>query len=314
MGLRGRHVPRVGSRARSVDRSVLCAPVLAAVVMHVTRSKHGAGRVDEVPLEPLEGYTVGVTADRRASEQCRVAASSRRHGCSTRPTIATAYLGSDERLRRSTDAAWCAVPPDVLVITTGIGIRAWIEAAAELGTRPRAARRPRWRRGARRAGPKAAAAAEALGLEVWAHRTRRTHDGRPGELLGGRGEVDDTSAVQCFGDDSQRRRGVAGPAVDVRRDHGPGVPLAAARRPQTRAGAGARGCSTARVHAVTFTSAPAVRNLFAIADTQGTCATSCVTVMNGVIIAACVGPACADAARDGRASRRRSRRRSDGSG
>ena len=87
--------------------------------------------MDEVPLEPLEGYTVGVTADRRASEQCELL---RRRGARVldAPTIATAYLGSDARLRRSTEQV-IAAPPDVLVITTGIGIRAWIEAAQSWG-------------------------------------------------------------------------------------------------------------------------------------------------------------------------------------
>ena len=51
-----------------------------------------------------------------------------------------------------------------------------------------------------------------------------------------------------------------------------------------------------RVHAVTFTSAPAVRNLFAIAAEDGA-ADELLTAMNGKTIAACVGPACSDAAR-----------------
>ena len=50
-----------------------------------------------------------------------------------------------------------------------------------------------------------------------------------------------------------------------------------------------------RVHAVTFTSAPAVRSLFAIAAAQ---ADDLRDAMNGRVVAACVGPACADAARD----------------
>ena len=69
---------------------------------HVTPPKHVRARVDEVPLDPLEGYTVGITADRRAGEQAELL---RRRGARVvdGPTIATAYLGSDERLRLATE-------------------------------------------------------------------------------------------------------------------------------------------------------------------------------------------------------------------
>ena len=68
---------------------------------------------------------------RRALEQAELL---RRRGARVLdcPTIATAYLGSDERLR-STTTALVREPPTVLVITTGIGIRAWIEAAQSWG-------------------------------------------------------------------------------------------------------------------------------------------------------------------------------------
>src|SRR6266540_3591533 len=68
-----------------------------------TRWKQDLASVGWVPLQPLEGYTVGVTADRRASEQAELL---RRRGARVldAPTIATAYLGSDERLRGATTA------------------------------------------------------------------------------------------------------------------------------------------------------------------------------------------------------------------
>ena len=48
----------------------------------------------KVTLQPLEGYTIGVTADRRASEQAELL---RRRGARVidGPTIATTYLASD---------------------------------------------------------------------------------------------------------------------------------------------------------------------------------------------------------------------------
>src|SRR5690242_6702881 len=57
------------------------------------RPKHRVASVMRVPLQPLEGYTVGVTADRRASEQAELL---RRRGARVLdgPTIATAYLAS----------------------------------------------------------------------------------------------------------------------------------------------------------------------------------------------------------------------------
>ena len=52
-----------------------------------------------------------------------------------------------------------------------------------------------------------------------------------------------------------------------------------------------------RVHALTFTSAPAVRLLFTIAD-EDDAADGLRAAMNTTVVAACVGPACAEAARD----------------
>ena len=52
-----------------------------------------------------------------------------------------------------------------------------------------------------------------------------------------------------------------------------------------------------RVHALTFTSAPAVRLLFTIAD-EDDAADGLRAAMNTTVVAACVGPACAEAACD----------------
>ncbi|HET7718431.1 MAG TPA: uroporphyrinogen-III synthase, partial [Acidimicrobiales bacterium] len=80
---------------------------------------------------PLDGFVVGVTADRRASEQAELL---RRRGAEVMlgPSIETAYLASDEALRAAT-LALIEVPPDYLAATTGIGIRAWFEAAQVWG-------------------------------------------------------------------------------------------------------------------------------------------------------------------------------------
>ncbi|HEU5309583.1 MAG TPA: uroporphyrinogen-III synthase, partial [Acidimicrobiia bacterium] len=216
-----------------------------------------------VPLEPLEGYTVGVTADRRAGEQAELL---RRRGARVieAPTIATAYLGSDERLRHATEEV-IAAPPDVLVVTTGIGIRAWFEAAQSWGLDVALLDALAGARVVSR-GPKAAAAAQALGLEVWATapdermtgvRTQLAADATPGMRV----------AVQSFGDDTHDvAAALAGlDAVFTM------VPVYRWQQPADVKPAEnlVRAAIEGRVHAITFTSAPAVRNLFAIADGLG---------------------------------------------
>jgi uroporphyrinogen-III synthase len=248
-------------------------------------------RVGRVPLEPLEGYTVGVTADRRAGEQAELL---RRRGARVidAPTIATAYLASDERLRRATEAV-IAAPPDVLVVTTGIGIRAWLEAAQSWGLDVALLDALAGARVVAR-GPKSAAAAQALGLEVSATapdermtgvRATLTADATPGMRV----------AVQSFGDDTQDvAASLAGlDAVFTM------VPVYRWQLPAdlTPAENLVRAAIEGRVHAITFTSAPAVRNLFAIAATLGV-SDELRAAMNGWVVAACVGPACAEAARD----------------
>jgi uroporphyrinogen-III synthase len=243
-----------------------------------------------VPLQPLEGYTVGVTADRRASEQGELL---RRRGARVLdgPTIATAYLASDERLRGATTGL-VAEPPTVLVVTTGIGIRAWIEAAQSWGLDHALLDALSGARVVAR-GPKAAAASQALGLDVYA----TAHDER---MTGVRELLDDLEpgahvAIQCFGDDTREADSLLErPGVRVTT-----VPVYRWQQPDDTRPAQAlvRAVIEGRVHAVTFTSAPAVRNLFAIGEDDGVY-DELLAAMNTKTVTACVGPACADAARE----------------
>ena len=214
----------------------------AAVADRETQVETRPGCVGWVPLEPLEGYTVGVTADRRASEQAELL---RRRGARVldAPTIATAYLGSDERLAQRLDRAGDRDAADVLVITTGIGIRAWIEAAQSWGLDLALLDALAGARVIAR-GPKAAAAAQALGLEVWATAPDERMTGRAA-MLAGEARRTTHVAVQCFGDDTSESPS-RWPRVDARRHHGARVPLAAARRHPARGGAGARGARRSR--------------------------------------------------------------------
>ena len=77
--------------------------------------------------EPLAGFTVGVTAARRAEELITLLA---RRGATVvhAPAIRIVPLVDDVELRRVTTELIDA-PPDLVLVTTGIGFRGWMEAA-----------------------------------------------------------------------------------------------------------------------------------------------------------------------------------------
>jgi uroporphyrinogen-III synthase len=242
-------------------------------------------------LRPLEGYVVGITADRRWSEQAELL---KRRGADVLhgPTISTLYLADDEALRAAT-VSLIEAPPAYLVATTGIGIRAWLEAAhtwalggaltAALGQAKVVAR-----------GPKAAGAVQSGGLEVWqrspSERLPEILDLLRAEPLAGR-----RVAVQEYGTESPELTGAlieAGAevvSVPVYRWRLPDDDLAARRLVEAA-------CS-GRLDAVTFTSAPAVHNLFLIADRMEA-AGALRQAFNDGVVAGCVGPVCGGAARD----------------
>ena len=124
----------------------------------------------------LHGYTVAVTADRRWDEQVQLL--ERRgarvvHG----PTIRTLPLGDEGRLRIATEAL-IDDPPDLVVLTTGLGVRGWLGGAESLGLGDELleALRPAL---VLARGPKAEGAAMTAGIEVdW-----RTPTSRNRELL-----------------------------------------------------------------------------------------------------------------------------------
>lgn len=243
-----------------------------------------------MPLSALAGFTVGITADRRWEEQAELL---RRRGATVLhgPTIDTLYLADDDDLRRATlDVV--ADPPDLLVVTTGIGMRAWMETAGSWGlgdglldslTRAKVVAR----------GPKAAGAAHAAGLEVWATSANEQMDDVLAKLvqagLDGRRVV-----VQEYGADSPsftaalEAAGATVVEVPVYRWRVPPDP--------SRALALIEAACDRRLAAVTFTSAPAVHNLFSIASAAGS-ADRLLDAFNGEVVAACVGPVCADGAR-----------------
>lgn len=237
---------------------------------------------------PLGGVVVGVTADRRWREQADLL---ERRGATVvhAPTVATAFLVDDERLRAATEAV-VADPPAYLVATTGMGMRAWLQTAAhwDLGTRLREALAAHTRIVAR--GPKAAAALAEAGLAVW-QRSPNEQMGPIADILAAEPLAGRTVAVQEYGLSNEpfnaavARAGARVVAIPVYQwrvpdDTGPARDLVSAA------------CRGA-VGAVTFTSAPAVHNLFAIA---GESAVDLRAAFNTSVVAACVGPVCASAA------------------
>lgn len=249
------------------------------------------GQDGGVPLRPLDGFTVGVTADRRWEDQAELL---RRRGARVvhAPTMATQYLASDDALRAAT-AAVAERPPEYLVATTGIGMRAWLEAAQAWGLEHAllaglAATRVLAR------GPKSSAAVRAVGLEVWrASPSERLEDLiallLDEELLGRRVAVQEAGADSSVEVAALRAAGAEVISVPVYRwrmpdDTGPALRLVDA-------------VCDGRVDAVTFTSAPAVHNLFSIAGGERR-DDDLRRSFNRGVEAACVGAVCAAAARE----------------
>lgn len=83
--------------------------------------------MSEPDFAPLTGYRVAVTAARRADEQCTLL---RRRGATVcaAPAIEMVPLPDDDELHRRTEEL-IATPPDILVASTGIGLRGWMAAA-----------------------------------------------------------------------------------------------------------------------------------------------------------------------------------------
>ena len=114
---------------------------------------------------PLAGFTIGITAARRAEE---FGALLERRGAAVlqAPTIRILPLADDTELEQVTERI-IADPPDIMVATTGIGFRGWIEAADGWGDAERLLTALGTSRLIAR-GPKAKGAIRAAGLrEEW---------------------------------------------------------------------------------------------------------------------------------------------------
>lgn len=240
----------------------------------------------------LEGLTIGITADRRAEEQARLLVQRGAkvlHG----PVIRTTTVEDQEPARRATDDL-LGSRPDVFVANTALGVRTWLALADAWGLTDDLVETLRGAYIAAR-GPKAAGALLAAGVDIdWRapsavladvvhHVVDRGVRGKRVAL-----QVDGASVP---GDEADQLRAAGADVVAVR-TYQWGIPddSSAARRLIDAVLGG-------RVDAVTFTAAPAVHNLLAIANGAGA-ADELVAALNGPVLPMCVGPVCRKAAVD----------------
>jgi uroporphyrinogen-III synthase len=234
---------------------------------------------DEV--RALAGFTVAVTAERRRDE---MAALLERRGARvvTASAITIVPLVDDEALHAATQAC-IGFAPDLVIATTGIGFRGWLEAAEGWGL----AEALRSALGAARLiarGPKPCGAIRAAGLsEQWAAGTESSE-----EILSRlleQGVARRRIAVQQHGEPQEeftaalRAAGAAVVEVPVYRWTLP-PDIAPVRRLVDQLVLG-------QIDAVTFTSAPAVRAFLSIA---GDAEPDVLARFRGTAMAACVGP------------------------
>ena len=240
---------------------------------------------------PLAGRVVGVTADRRWEEQAKLFGARGAevvHG----PTMVTVDLTSDTALREATDAL-VARPPDYLVATTGLGMRMWLEAAGTWGVGDELAASLASARVVAR-GAKAASTLRGAGFDVWWKAPEERMDQVVDHLA-----AEDLSrsrvAVQLF----EPAAHPATAALAARAGELVEVPVYRWLLPDDRAPAErlVELAVDGGLDAVTFTSQPAVRHLFRIAEDVGR-GTDLREAFAGGLLAACVGPVCAEAARE----------------
>ncbi|KNB54119.1 uroporphyrinogen-III synthase [Streptomyces caatingaensis] len=231
---------------------------------------------------PLTGFTIGVTADRRRDE---LAALLRRRGADVvmAPAMRIVPLVDDELLRAAT-AACLSGPLDYVVATTGVGWRAWINAAEDWGTGEALLAACRGAVLISR-GPKATGALRACGLregyapdsealdEVLAWLLAR-------DLRGRRVAVQQHGAPLAEFTEALRHQGASVVEVPVYR-WGPPEDPAAVRRLAERT-------LRREVHALPFTSAPAIEAFLASGD-RG----ELLAALRQDVLPACIGPVCA---------------------
>jgi uroporphyrinogen-III synthase len=237
---------------------------------------------------PLTGFRVAVTSARR-SEELSALLTRRGADVTSAAAIAMVPLPDDDELRTNTEAL-IASPPDIVIATTGIGLRGWIAAADGWGLAHELTAALSKARIVSR-GPKATGALRAAGLpEEWSPESESSrellHYLLEGGIVGMRiavqlhGATDEWDPFPEFLDELQ----AAGAEV---------VPIRVYRwHPAPRGGAFDQlvtAIADQRFDAVSFTSAPAVAATLMRAAELGV-EDSLLHALRTTVHAMCVGP------------------------
>jgi uroporphyrinogen-III synthase len=232
----------------------------------------------------MAGCTVLVTADRRSGE---LAAALERRGATVRhaPALSMIPHVDDESLLAATRAL-VAAPPDVLVATTGVGFRAWIEAADAHGLADDLVAALRGVRIVAR-GPKARGAIQAAGLHAdWVAESETSAE--VAEVLLSEGVAGLHVAIQQHGagadglDQVFEKAGATVTDLVVYR-WGPTLDPAAVA-------ASARAAAAGEIDAVVFTSAPGAEAWLSAVEADGFGDAVAARFASGDMVAAAVGP------------------------
>ena len=232
----------------------------------------------------LAGCTMLVTADRRAAE---LGAALQRRGAVVRyaPALSMVPNESDTLLIAGTRAL-LADPPDIAVVTTGIGFRAWIEAADAVGLADElVAALGRARLVAR--GPKARGAIQAAGLQAdWVAESETSAE--IAEVLLDEGVAGRRITVQHHGsgadglDEAFTAAGARVQSLVVYRWGPPPDPAALE--------ASVRSTAAGEIDTIVFTSAPGCAAWLAAVDAAGVDGKVRSLFQAGSVVAAAVGP------------------------
>ncbi|MFD3742231.1 bifunctional uroporphyrinogen-III synthetase/response regulator domain protein [Streptomyces sp. CB00316] len=238
---------------------------------------------DETTHGPLAGFTVGVTAARRAEE---LATLLKRRGAAVQhaPALRIVPLADDSELLHATTEL-IAHAPDVVVATTAIGFRGWVEAADGWGIGDALLERLRGVELLAR-GPKVKGAVRAAGLaEAWSPGSESMAEVL--DRLLGEGVEGRRIALQLHGEPLPgfiESLQAAGAEVV-------GVPVYRWMPPQDIAPLDRMLDATAAraLDAVTFTSAPAAASFLGRAEVRGLLP-EILGALRDDVLAACVGP------------------------
>lgn len=239
----------------------------------------------------MDVVRIGVTGQRKGAE---LVATLRRRGAQVThgPTLTSVAPESDRRLREETEAI-LAARPAWLVASTGVGMRAWAEAADAHGlgdalrhlvaTTPAAAR-----------GPKALGGLRSLGGEAQFVSPQET-DADVARWLADTAEAGTVVAVQVHGADTGvAYAGLPAAGVEVLRAAPYRCALPTDLAPAVRL---VRAAVDGELDVVVATSSPAVTNLFAIAEQVGA-RRELAGALHDRVAAAAIGPVTARAFED----------------